>query len=109
MLTIVLTLIVIMRAFRTPRLGTRRGERAEVMVRSYEQPLIKCITMRIVVVNIDNAEHFTGDDNDNEYDIDGANDDMRTPRLGTTRGGRAEVMLRATTGRRAGSRNGCNR
>ena len=31
---------------------------------------------------------------------------MMTPRLGSTRGGRAEVMVRATTGRRAGSRKG---
>ena len=34
---------------------------------------------------------------------------MMTPRLGSTRGGRAEVMVRATTGRRAGSRKGCSR
>ena len=34
---------------------------------------------------------------------------MVTPRLGTMSGGREEVMVRATTGRRAGSKNGCNR
>ena len=32
---------------------------------------------------------------------------IMTPRLGTISGGRAEVMLRATTGRRTGSTNGC--
>ena len=58
-----------------------------------------------LIAVLNNVDKFTGDDNDNDDD----NDDMRTPRLGTTRGGRAEVMLRATTGRRAGSRNGCNR
>ena len=79
----------------------------------------------------DNVDQFLGDDNDN--DIDDADNDidelvkvkslhpartmtmtlmmimMMTPRLGRTRGGRAEVMVRATTGRRAGSRKGCNR
>ena len=78
-----------------------------------------------------NPLQFLGDDNDN--DIDDADNDIdelvkvgslhparkmtmtlmmimiMTPRLGSTRGGRAEVMVRATTGRRAGSRKGCNR
>ena len=80
-----------------------------------------------------NPLQFLGDDNDN--DIDDADNDIdelvkvkslhpartmtmfmtlmmimiMTPRLGRTRGGRAEVMVRATTGRRAGSRKGCNR
>ena len=31
----------------------------------------------------------------------------RTPRLGTIKGGMEAVMVRATTGRRAGSRKGC--